>query len=127
MTVLAQLPPVIERHELKYTIPYSYVEPISRFVEVYCSLDYHSALVSDQFYPVTSLYFDTIGFEFLKQRMYGKDGRFNVRVRCYGTEGEPPYFLEIKRKSGGSGVKYRAVAGEGEWPGILTDPAFHNS
>ena len=127
MTVKATLAPVIERHELKYTIPYSYVEPISRFVELYCSLDYYSASVPDSFYPVTSLYFDTIGFEFLQQRMYGKDGRFNVRVRCYGNHGEPPYFLEIKRKSGVSGVKYRAVASKDEWPRILTDPAFRLS
>ena len=124
MTVLAKLPPVIERHELKYAIPYSYVEPISKFVELYCELDYHSALTSDKFYSVTSLYFDTPGFEFLQQRMYGKDGRFNVRVRCYGSEGTPPYFLEIKQKSGVSGTKYRAVATEEEWPRILTDPAF---
>ena len=124
MSVRAALPPVIERHELKYAIPYAYVEPISKFVELYCSLDFHSAAAPDLFYPVTSLYFDTPGFEFLRQRMYGKDGRFNVRVRCYGSDGRPPYFLEIKQKSGVSGVKYRAVADEGEWPAILTDPAF---
>ena len=124
MTILSALPPTIKRHELKYAIPYSYVEPISKFLELYCSLDHHSALAFDQFYSVTSLYFDTPGFEFLRQRMYGKDGRFNVRVRCYGSEGKGPYFLEIKQKSGVSGTKFRAVAANEEWPGILIDPSF---
>jgi SPX domain protein involved in polyphosphate accumulation len=124
MAVLAALPPVIERHELKYTIPYSYVEPISKFVAPYCSLDHHTALANDHFYLVNSLYFDTIGLEFLKQRIEGKDGRFNMRVRCYGDQSEPPYFIEIKRKTGVSSMKYRAAAGKDEWPNILTDPTY---
>jgi SPX domain protein involved in polyphosphate accumulation len=127
MSVLAKLPPIIERHELKYAIPYSYVESISKFIDPYCSLDHHSAIEPDHFYRVNSLYFDTRSLEFLQQRMYGKDGRFNFRVRCYGDEGKPPYFLEIKRKSGTTGKKYRAVAGADEWPRILTDPSFRIS
>jgi len=118
------LPPVIERHELKYAIPWSYVEPISRFIAPYCEPDHHSSVSENNFYLVNSLYFDTRGLEFLQQRMYGKDGRFNVRVRCYGAQGEAPYFLEIKRKSGFTGVKYRSVATAEEWPNILTDASY---
>ena len=124
MSMQSVLPPTIERHELKYAIPWRFVEPICRFIEPYCEMDYHSAIADDHFYLVNSLYLDTRGFEFLRQRMYGKDGRFNMRVRCYGDRGEAPYFLEIKRKSGFTGKKYRSTVGADEWPSILCDPAY---
>ena len=122
-----ELPPVIERHELKYTIPFSYVEPITRFLRIYCDLDYYSTLTNNNFYQVNSLYFDTRCHEFLKQRLFGKNGRFNVRARCYGDGDTPPYYLEIKHKSGITGVKYRASASAEEWPAILTDPSYRVS
>lgn len=124
MSVTSMLAPTMERHELKYAIPWRYVEPISQFIEPYCSLDQHSAPAPDQFYQVNSLYLDTRDLEFLRQRQYGKDGRFNMRVRCYGEQGEAPYFLEVKRKSGGFGKKYRSTAEAGEWPAILSDPSY---
>jgi len=124
MSILTALPPVIERHELKYTIPFGYIEPISRFVEIYCELDHYSSISADNFYQINSLYFDTRGLEFLRQRIYGKDGRFNIRVRCYGNLGEAPYFLEIKKKQGFTGIKYRSLASKDEWPGILNDPLY---
>ena len=127
MSVKTELPPVIERHELKYTIPFSYVEPITRFLLIYCDLDYYSALTSDNFYQVNSLYFDTRCHEFLKQRLFGKNGRFNMRARCYGNGDAPPYYLEIKHKTGITGVKYRATARAEEWPSILTDPGYRVS
>lgn len=124
MGILTRLPPTIERHEFKYAIPWRYVDSVRRFVEPYCELDHHSALEPDNFYQVNSLYLDTRGLEFLRQRIDGKDGRFNMRVRCYGDGGEAPYFLEIKRKSGTTGKKYRSVATAQEWPAILRDPGF---
>jgi len=127
MAIISALPPTLERHELKYAIPYRYVESISQFIRPYCDLDYHSAIVEDNFYLVNSLYFDTYGMEFLKQRLWGKDGRFNMRVRFYGDTGDPPYFLEIKQKKGVTGLKYRATASKEEWPGILTDPGYRVS
>ena len=127
MSIKAKLPPIIERHELKYTIPYSFVEPITQFLEIYCDLDHYSSISEDNFYQVNSLYFDTRGLEFLKQRLFGKNGRFKVRVRCYGNGDKAPYFLEIKRKRGFSGMKFRATAREDEWPSILTNPGYRVS
>lgn len=127
MTVFATLGESIERHELKYAVPASAVERISEFIAPYCSLDHFSSLTPDNTYLVNSLYFDTRSLEFLKQRLYGKDGRFNVRVRCYGRDGDPPYFLEIKQKLGVLSKKYRATAGQNEWPAILLDPNFRIS
>ena len=128
MSAPTALPPVLERYELKYMIPVEYVEPITDFISLYCSLDYHSeaAEVDNYFYGVNSLYFDTPGYEFLKQRIAGQAHRVNMRARTYGDGSKPPYFLEIKQRMGIPGVvrKYRATAANGEWPSLLTDPNF---
>lgn len=118
------LPPVLERHELKYAVPANYIEPITDFLLIYCDLDYYSEIAENHFYQVNSLYFDTRDHEFLRNRLYGKDGRFNMRARCYGDGGQAPYFLEIKRKYGFTGVKYRSVLSEDEWPSMLTDAGY---
>ena len=114
----------MERYELKYLIPYAYVEPITSFISPYCSLDHFSSLADNQFYVVNSLYFDTHGYEFLKQRMNGKDSRFNMRVRAYADGTKPPYYMEIKHKTGGVVKKYRATATQEQWPHILEKPDF---
>jgi SPX domain protein involved in polyphosphate accumulation len=128
MTEIHTLPPVLERYELKYLIPWSYVEPITDFLSIYCSLDHYSEIASanNHFYKVSSLYFDTPNFEFIRQRIEGKAIRFNMRVRAYEDGEQAPYFLEIKNRVGISGVvkKYRAIAQEHQWPAILTDPSF---
>jgi SPX domain protein involved in polyphosphate accumulation len=124
MASIKTLPPVLERHELKYLIPMSYVEPITHFLRPYCQLDYFSERSVDTYYVVNSLYFDTRGLEFLQQRLYGKDGRFNIRVRSYTQAGDPPYFMEIKHKTGVAVKKYRAIAQANEWPDILVDPNY---
>ncbi|MEN8129497.1 MAG: polyphosphate polymerase domain-containing protein [Pseudomonadota bacterium] len=124
MTVSAQLPPVKERYELKYMIPREMVEPITRFISPYCSMDAFSARTEGNFYPVNSLYFDTRGLEFLKQRLWGKESRFNMRARAYGNGDAPPYFLEIKHKTGTCVKKYRTTLSDGEWPRILADPMY---
>lgn len=120
------LPAVLERYELKYLIPMSYVEPITQFLSPYCQLDYFStqAHEEDHFYAVNSLYFDTRSYEFLKQRLWGRDSRFNMRVRTYGEGNKPPYFMEIKHKTGTFVKKYRATIQGEDWPSILTDTQF---
>ncbi len=124
MAVSAQLPPVIERYELKYLIPREMVEPITRFISPYCEMDAFSVSAPEKFYKVNSLYFDTPGLEFLKQRMLGRESRFNMRARAYADGNKPPFFLEIKQKTGSGVKKYRSTLIEGEWPHILSDPDF---
>ncbi len=102
------IPPVLERFELKYTVPFSMVEPISRFVEVYCSLDKYSADSADNFYRVNNLYMDSPGFLFLKMRRERAENRFNMRIRSYGNNPVPPFFVEVKQKIGDLVKKYRA-------------------
>ena len=103
------------------------VEPITRFISPYCSMDAFSAQADDSFYTVNSLYFDTRGLEFLRQRLDGCESRFNMRARAYADGDKPPYFLEIKHKTGTCVKKYRTTLADGEWPHILTDPQFRSS
>jgi SPX domain protein involved in polyphosphate accumulation len=128
MAEIHSLPPVLERYELKYLIPWEYVEPITDFLSIYCALDHYSEIATDNnyFYKISSLYFDTPSFEFLRQRVEGKAIRFNMRARAYGDGTHAPYFLEVKNRVGISGVvkKYRATVNEDQWPHILTDPGF---
>ncbi|NKC01218.1 MAG: VTC domain-containing protein [Pseudomonadales bacterium] len=110
---------VIERYELKYVIPSRWIEPITQFIAPYCRLDEHSRVQGDNFYPVNSLYFDTLNYRFLNQRLWGADRRFNMRVRSYGDGREAPYFAELKFKTATYVKKFRAVLELQEWPGFL--------
>ena len=114
--------PVLERYELKYTVPPEMVEPISAFAEAYCFLDKHSSLSPDGFYQVNSLYFDTPEYLFLRNRLGRLPNRFNMRVRSYGPEPKLPYFLEVKQKKADIIHKYRARIAEGDLERVL-DPA----
>lgn len=128
MSKVINLPPVLERYELKYLIPWSYVEPITDFISIYCDMDSYSAKSKedDYFYQVGSLYFDSPNYEFFRQRMESKEIRLNMRCRFYGDGNKGPYFLEVKHRTGISGVvtKYRATATEQQWPHIISDPVF---
>ena len=114
----------IDRYELKYIIPYELVEPITEYLMAFCVLDYHSTISEDHFYDVNSLYFDTPHFLFFKNRMNGKNPRFNMRARCYGKVPKPPYFLEIKFKDSGIVNKHRATINDEDWPMMFNDPNF---
>lgn len=100
--------PVLERYELKFTIPRDKVEEIAAFAKPYCHMDRFSAAAPDGFYQVNSLYFDSPDFHFLENRLQGRENRFNMRVRSYGPQPVLPYFLEVKQKRGDIIRKYRA-------------------
>jgi SPX domain protein involved in polyphosphate accumulation len=114
----------LDRYELKYIIPYELVEPISEYLMAYCVLDHHSTISENAFYEVNSLYFDTPNYLFYRNRMNGKNPRFNMRARSYGREPKAPYFLEVKFKDAGVVNKHRATIDDSDWPMILTDPNF---
>lgn len=115
--------PVLERYELKYTIPPEMVEPISAFVEPYCAMDSHSSTAPEGFYQVNSLYFDSPEHVFLRNRLDRLPDRFNMRVRSYGPRPVLPYFLEVKQKKGDIIRKYRARIRDENLERVL-DPAM---
>ncbi len=108
----AEIPAVLERYELKYTIPVEWVEPISEFIRPYCFMDAYSARCEDGFYRVNSLYLDSPDLIFLRTKLCGAAKRFNMRIRTYGDDPGFPYFLEIKHKNGDTIRKVRAVIRE---------------
>ena len=116
------IPPVLERYESKYSIPFSMVDDVSRFIEPYCSLDAYSEKSPDLYYTINSLYFDTPDYLLLNMRLQKTDNRFNMRVRTYGESPLLPWFLEIKHKRGDIMRKYRARIHSENLEHLLTTP-----
>jgi len=114
-----EIPAVLERYELKYTIPREWVEPITEFIKPYCDMDAYSARCADGFYRVNSLYLDSPDLIFLRTKMCGAARRFNMRVRTYGENPGYPYFFEIKHKNGDTIRKVRAVIREGDLEDVI--------
>ena len=116
------IPPLLERFELKYQIPMEMVAPISKFVSVYCRLDRHSQEAPGGYYPVVSLYLDSPAYTFLERRRQGAEKRFNMRIRSYGSPSGIPCYFEIKQKTGQIVKKFRAAVQDQRWPAMLTSP-----
>lgn len=91
------------------------VEPISKFVEIYCELDPYSAREEDNFYKVNNIYLDSPGYLFLNKRLSGIDHRFNMRIRSYGEKPVFPFFCEVKHKTMGIVKKKRAKISDPLW------------
>ncbi|WP_413582305.1 VTC domain-containing protein [Bdellovibrio sp. HCB288] len=104
---------------MKYLIPVSMVEPISRFVETYCEMDYYSTISSDKHYTINSLYLDTPSLYLLRFKESANAFNFNMRIRSYGDNPKPPYFFEIKYKLQEFVRKKRALVHEENWAEIL--------
>lgn len=109
----------LERYELKYLISPELIEPISRFVESYCHLDYYSEIAKDHFYTINSLYLDTPNLYLLRYKETADAFSFNMRIRSYGDGEKPPYFFEIKYKIRDFVRKHRALISDDNWPDIL--------
>jgi len=114
-----EIPNKLERYELKYLIPESWIAPISDYLSIYCSLDHHSKKRQDHFYMVYSLYLDSPSLTFLQQRMHNAENRFNMRIRTYDIQECLPCFLEIKQKKNTVIKKYRAKIDVTDWPDFL--------
>jgi SPX domain protein involved in polyphosphate accumulation len=89
----------IDRFELKYLIPLSQVATISRYVEAYCEMDYYSQISPDSFYMINTLYLDSPSLYFFRSKLANDINYFSLRIRGYGQNPEPPFFLEIKSKN----------------------------
>lgn len=109
----------LERYELKYLIPVDLVEPISRFIESYCRMDYYSEIAKDHYYKINSLYLDTPNLYLLRYRETADAFSFNMRIRSYGDGEKPPYFFEIKYKIRDFVRKHRSLISSEKWSDIL--------
>lgn len=114
-------PPVLQRFEAKFTIPVAMIEPISCFVETYCTLDTYSQHSPDHFYRVNNLYFDTPNYLFLMRRIDQAENRFNMRVRTYSDTSDTPCFFELKQRNVNVIRKYRAAVHDPHWDWLLQE------
>ncbi len=114
-------PLVLERYELKYLIPFAMVEPISKYVEMFCEMDYYSQISPDHFYTINSLYFETLNYYFLRAKE-NQTSRFSLRVRAYGDVPKAPYYFEIKQKIGDFSKKRRGYVPIENWGELFTHP-----
>ena len=114
-------PSVLERYELKYLIPFSMVEPISRYVEIFCEMDYYSQISHDGFYTINSLYFETPNFFFMRNKA-NDTGRFSLRVRSYGDKPKAPYYFETKEKIADFSKKRRGKVPLENWSDVFLNP-----
>jgi hypothetical protein len=101
----------LERHEAKYIIHPGQMAAIREFIRPFCvpdenARDGHNGLPE---YLVTTLQLDSPDLALFHAKEHEALNRFKLRVRTYGTDGQCPVFLEVKRKIKGIIVKSRAT------------------
>ncbi len=101
-------PLFFDRYELKYLIPFELIEPISQYASQFCRMDPYSERSHDGFYTINNLYLDTPNYQFFERRLQKDANRFNMRIRSYGEDPKPPYFVEVKMKNRNFVKKRRA-------------------
>lgn len=99
MTAKAISPLNLDRYELKYRIPVSLIEPITEYANQYCEMDYYSQISPGGFYIINSLYLDSINHYMMRRPQGAEFDYSSFRIRSYGLEPKPPFFLESKQKS----------------------------
>jgi hypothetical protein len=117
-------PLFFDRYELKYIIPIELVEPISRFVEIYCELDPYCLKSEDRFYMINSLYLDSDEWDLWRMKDMGITPRLNIRVRAYGETPKAPFFFEVKHKERGFVKKTRGKVFLENWSEYLINPSY---
>jgi hypothetical protein len=88
----------LDRYEIKYLIPMSMVQPISEYVEQFCEMDYYSQISPDNFYVINSLYLDTVSKYVLRKQQNVEHAFSCFRIRSYGADPKPPFYVESKQK-----------------------------
>lgn len=101
----------LERYELKYHVPTTFLPQLEAFLLPWCELDPACEKRRDGFYWISSLYLDSPQHTFLKWGRYKPEGRFNMRVRAYGDhpEDSESWHFELKEKSCDQVTKLRGV------------------
>lgn len=101
----------LERYELKYHVPTTFLPQLETFLMPWCELDPACEKRRNGFYWISSLYLDSPQHTFLKWGRYKPEGRFNMRIRAYGDHPEDSHswHFELKEKSCDQVTKLRGV------------------
>ncbi|MEI6399789.1 MAG: polyphosphate polymerase domain-containing protein [Pseudomonadota bacterium] len=111
-----------ERYELKYLIPETMIQPICRYIERFCVSDPHADDTGS--YWINTLYLDSDDYRLFRRRENDEDRRFTMRMRSYGDQPKPPYFVEIKYKQDGVVKKYRHPINDEMLHQFCNDPSL---
>ena len=84
------------RFELKYVVTSAQVEALKQDLDTQMLPDHNASL--DGSYNVTSLYYDTADFAFMRAKREGIKFRRKLRIRRYGDDEDAAVFVEIKQR-----------------------------
>jgi hypothetical protein len=84
------------RYELKYVISHRDYRRLFEELKGFMSLDPYAG--GDGFYAVTSLYYDSMGYEAYRSKLDGVMFRRKVRIRIYPERDPSEAFVEIKQR-----------------------------
>ena len=96
-----------ERVEYKYLVPFEKsVDLASLWDEVLTKDPYYEKMAAP--YPVSSVYYDTLGYDYYHEKIEGEYFHRKARLRTYGREPfQGPSYFEIKYKFHDDGYKKR--------------------
>jgi hypothetical protein len=115
----------IERHEAKYIVPFPIIQEIRRYIQPYVVRDKHG-IGGIPKYLVRTIQLDSRSLCLHYAKEVEQLNRFKLRIRTYGTDGNAPYFVEIKRKLGAVIVKSRSVLMPDQYsPELFLKPGAH--
>jgi hypothetical protein len=107
------------RHEYKYLIPQSLMEPVRDFILPYCDMDPFAHDEADEFYKVKTLYLDSADHKCYWDLQEEAESRFELRVRAYGRDSGGSVKLEIKRRFNDVCYKTAVKVHEEIWPELF--------
>ncbi len=118
-----------QRFEFKYQLPREVADKIRFFLKKKMLLDPYLQLTGQEYYWVTSLYFDSPNMKSFYEKIHGAKARRKFRVRAYADQFDSvqEYFLEIKRKYDMTVVKDRMVFGVDDLDAFVTARLDHKN
>jgi len=115
------------RYEMKYVISQAKALAIEKFVKLYLKMDHYSKLRDTGFYPVASLYLDSVDLSLCRESLEGHKNRFKLRVRSYDNIDDSYCFFEIKRRVNTIIMKSRARVEKNDAGSLLCNRYIHPS
>ncbi len=87
------------RSEYKFLVSNDCLDGLRADLQPYLNADEHALAREVREYTVRSIYFDTLNFDFYREKIEGLRVRKKLRIRGYNQpDGDSTVFLEIKRK-----------------------------
>ena len=109
------------RAEIKYLVPNNKLDKLRQAISSLVTLDKYGQQFGDTGYTVRSIYLDTPGLTYYKEKIEGLKKRKKLRVRAYNKSESGSYvFLEIKRKEESKIAKDRARLAFGDLGAIFS-------